>query len=164
MLGAVAEGPTHGFAVAQLLQPDGALGQIWTVPRPLVYQMLKKLLELGLVGERAMERSARGPARTIIGVTPAGRRALRRWLNTPVDHVRDVRSLLLLKLALIYRSDGGWAALVDAQREKLAPLLETLETTRSQTEGFERVVIEWRLASCRASLDFLDKIGSPIPH
>jgi DNA-binding PadR family transcriptional regulator len=161
VLGTVAEGPTHGFAVAQLLQPDGALGHIWSVPRPLVYQILRKLLELGLVAERATQPSARGPARTILGVTPGGRRVLRRWLATPVDHVRDVRSLLLLKLALIDRSGGEWATLVDAQRQRLAPLLESLEGARHEATSFDRVVVEWRLASCRATLDFLDKIEQP---
>jgi PadR family transcriptional regulator AphA len=125
--------------------------------------MLKKLLDLGLIGERATERSVRGPARTIVGVTPAGRRALRRWLQTPVDHVRDVRSMLLLKLALIDRTGGTWTGLVDAQRQRLIPLLDSLEAARRAGSGFDRVVVEWRLASCRATLDFLDKLERPSP-
>ena len=63
-----------------------------------VYQVVKKLVQLGLIAERSTERSDRGPVRTIVAITPAGGRALRRWLEEPVDHVRDVRSMLLLKL------------------------------------------------------------------
>ena len=40
-----------------------------------------------------------GTPRTILGPTPPGRRLLGRWLAEPVEHVRDVRSLLLLKLS-----------------------------------------------------------------
>jgi DNA-binding PadR family transcriptional regulator len=33
-----------------------------------------------------------------------GREELARWLNEPVDHMREVRSLLLLKLVLLERA------------------------------------------------------------
>jgi PadR family transcriptional regulator AphA len=161
VLGAIAEGPTHGFAVAQLLAADGALGQVWTLPRPVVYQVLKKLVQLGLVSERSTERSDRGPVRTIVGVTPTGRRELRRWLAEPVDHVRDVRSLLLLKLALLERSHGNRRPLIEAQRHKLLPLLTALGRLRDQAEGFERILAEWRFASSEATLHFLDAIAAP---
>lgn len=155
MLGAVAEGPMHGFAVAQMLAADGALGGIWAVPRPVVYQVIKKLVELGLVAERKTEPGQRGPVRTILGVTPAGRRALRKWLAQPVDHVRDIRSLLLLKLALLDRAGVDPATLVDAQKERVRMQLQGLTRSRRTADGFERVILEWRIASSRATVDFL---------
>jgi DNA-binding PadR family transcriptional regulator len=155
VLGAVAEAPTHGFALAQLLASDGQLGRIWTLPRPMVYQVVQKLLGLGLIRARRTERSDRGPVRTVVGVTPAGRAALRKWLEEPVDHVRDVRSLLLLKLALLERSGGNPAPLIKAQSQKLAQQLSALEQARDEAEGFERVILEWRIASSRATVEFL---------
>ncbi len=155
MLGVVAEGPTHGFAVSQLLAPAGRLGRIWTLPRPVVYQVLKKLLEQGLIDERGTESSAKGPVRTIVGATPAGRAAVRRWLQEPVDHVRDVRSLLLLKLALLDRAGRDPGPLVEAQKARLAGQLEALAQARDAADGFDRVILEWRMASSRATLDFL---------
>lgn len=159
VLGAVCEGPTHGFAVSRLLAPTGWLGRIWTVPRPVVYQVLKKLLEQGLIQERGTESSAKGPARTIVGATPAGRAAMGRWLQEPVDHVRDVRSLLLLKLALLDRSGGDPSPLVEAQRTRMASQLEALAAARDAAEGFDRVMLEWRIASSRATLEFLAVVG-----
>ncbi len=155
VLGVVAEGPTHGFAVAQLLAPGGPLGRIWTLPRPAVYQVIKKLLQLGLVRERRTEPSAKGPVRTVVAVTPAGRAALRRWLAEPVDHVRDVRSLLLLKLALLERAGGDPGPLIRAQRDRLRELMHALEGARDRAQGFDRVILEWRLASSRATVEFL---------
>jgi PadR family transcriptional regulator AphA len=156
VLGAVREGPTHGFAVAQVLAIDGALGQVWTVARPMVYRELGKLAELGLIAERSTQRSRLGPARTIVSVTPAGRAALERWLGEPVEHIRDVRSLLLLKLALLTRADEDPAALLTAQRERFGPQLEGLRAARDRAEGFDRVLAQWRVASSQAAMEFLD--------
>jgi DNA-binding PadR family transcriptional regulator len=155
VLGAVAEGPTHGFAIAQLLAPDGDLGRVWSMPRPVVYQVIKKLLQFGLVRPRGTETSRQGPVRTVIVATPGGRAAVRRWLKEPVDHVRDVRSLLLLKLALIDRQGGDPAPLIEAQVAKVQSQLESLTKSRRSMEGFDRVILEWRIASSRATLDFL---------
>jgi DNA-binding PadR family transcriptional regulator len=163
VLGAIAEGPIHGFAIAQLLAADGGLGRIWTVPRPVVYQVIKKLEQLGLVAEQSTERSDRGPARTIVTVTPTGRREIRRWLTEPVGHVRDVRSLLMLKLALLDRSNGDRRPLVDAQRDRLLPLVASLERQRDNSDGFDRVLAEWRLSSSQATLHFLDAIAAASP-
>jgi DNA-binding PadR family transcriptional regulator len=159
VLGAVAEGPTHGFAVAQLLAPGGALGRVWTLPRPAFYVVLKKLVQLGLIAERSTERSDRGPVRTILAVTPTGRRAIRQWLEEPVDHVRDIRSMLLLKLAFLDRSHGERRRLIEAQRYRVMAQMEGLEDKRAEAVGFERVLVEWRLSSSRATIEFLDAIG-----
>jgi hypothetical protein len=41
----------------------------------------------------------------LVEATAAGRRALTGWLAEPVEHVRDARSLLMLKLLFLARSD-----------------------------------------------------------
>ncbi|MGH3471675.1 MAG: PadR family transcriptional regulator [Nocardioidaceae bacterium] len=160
VLGVVAEGPTHGFAVAQLLAEDGSLGRVWTVPRPLVYQALNKLLDQGLIAQQATERSHVGPSRRIVTVTTGGRRVLRRWLATPVEHVRDIRSLLLLRLALLDRAGTDPRPLLEAQRTRLEPQRAALEQQLDRNDGFERVLAQWRLASSHATLEFIEAILS----
>ena len=160
MLGIVAEGPTHGFALAQLLAADGAVGRVWTLGRPVVYQALRRLEQDGLVRKRSRERSDRGPQRTILDVTTEGRRVVDRWLEQPVDHVRDVRSLLLLKLALLERAQRDRRVLLEAQRDLLMPRLASLEHQRADCGGFDRILVEWRLASSTATLRFIEAIGS----
>ena len=155
MLGAVAEGPTHGFALARRLGPAGDLGRVWTLPRPVVYQALKKLAERRMVAPGATEPGVRGPNRTIVSVTPAGRRALERWLRSPVPHVRDIRSELLLKLALLERAGADAAPLVGAQRQVLAGRLEHLVAQRDAADGFDRVLAAWRIASVGAVMEVL---------
>lgn len=163
VLGALATGPAHGFAVAQLLSPSGAIGRVWAVRRPVVYQSLKKLVALRLVAERAVEPGVRGPRRTVLAPTPAGRRAVRCWMATPVEHVRDVRSELLLKLAVIDRAGGDPLPLLAAQRERLERLVELLDDHRRDASGFEAVLASWRLESSRAALRFVEGQMAPAP-
>jgi DNA-binding PadR family transcriptional regulator len=163
VLGVIDEGPTHGFAVAHLLAPGGPLGRIWSLPRPIVYQAIKKLTQKGLIAEKATERSNRGPQRTILVTTIGGRRAVRRWLGQPVEHVREVRSLLLLKLALIDRIGGDAGPLLVAQHDVLAPKLEAMQRHRDEAEGFELTLATWRVESIKAVVRFLDTApASPI--
>lgn len=162
VLGAVAERPSHGYAIAQLLAADGPLGQVWTLERNEVYNALRKLMKLDLIREDTSQ-PGRGPARTVLSATPAGRRLFRKWLSQPVDHVRDVRTLLLLKLVLLDRSHRDPTTLIDAQKAKLAPILEGLERERNGAEGFDGVLALWRVTSCRATLQFLDRMRTQQP-
>jgi PadR family transcriptional regulator AphA len=158
-LGLVVEGAVHGYDVARELGVDGALGTVWTVPRPLVYRALQQLEADGYIRAAHHERSPSGPRRTVLEATPAGRRALTRWLRSPVEHVRDVRSVLLLKLALLDRRNGDPGALIEAQRRVIEELLAGLEERRRGAEGFDQVVAAWRIESARAVLRFLQVVA-----
>ena len=158
VLGLVGEGPTHGFAVAQILAPGGELGAVWSMARPAVYNAVNKLETLGLLHPVSAEPGTRGPTRTVISLTDSGRAALDDWLTRPVDHVRDVRSLLLLKLALILRARSDPARLLESQRTKLVQQVASLSKVRDRASGFERVVVQWRLSSSKATLEFLEAV------
>lgn len=100
VLAVVDEQPAHGFAVAALTAPRAELGRIWQIPRPVVYRSIGRLEEVELV-VAVGEEPGRGPRRQIVAATDEGSAEVRRWLVTPVLHVRDVRSQLLMKLALL---------------------------------------------------------------
>ena len=42
-LGLLAERRSHGFALARELEAAGSLGQVWKVPRPVVYRAIASL-------------------------------------------------------------------------------------------------------------------------
>ena len=157
----VDEGPTHGFAVAALTAENGDVGRAWHVPRPIVYRSLDRLGELDLVRVCATEAGRRGPQRSIVTTTAAGRRATQTWLRRPVAHVRDVRSELLVKLALRLRRGLGTGELVAAQRAALAPVRAALERQRAADQGFGRLLTSWRVENVRAVLRFLDEADHP---
>ena len=88
----------------RLLRPDGEVGRVWSSSRPLVYRALETLAERRLVRATRSEASTEGPTRTVFTPTAAGRRAYEAWLASPVDHVRELRSALMVKLLLLDRS------------------------------------------------------------
>src|SRR5262245_6907324 len=102
-LALLAEEPSHGFAVARALEPDGEVGKIWTVRRPLVYRAIDGLTVRQFVQPSGTVPSRSGPDRIVLAATPRGKRAVTRWLRQPVAHVRDARSDLMLKLLFLTR-------------------------------------------------------------
>ena len=153
VLALVADGPSHGFAIAKELAPDGGVGQVWTLPRPLVYRALDTLQAAGLVRPERTEQG-HGPRRTVLAATPKGGRLVARWLVQPVEHVRDARPLLLLKLLFLDRAGRDPAPLLRAQLEQLLPLERRLERRLGQSDGFERTLALWRLEATRAAIRF----------
>ena len=115
--------PRHGWSIVKALAPDGEIGRVWSLTRPLTYRALSVLAATGMIEPRGSEPGA-GPPRTVWRATPKGRRALSRaWLRRPVPHPRDMRSEFLLKLEL-----GAPAAeLARAQLAAFAPVLDGLE-------------------------------------
>ncbi|HEY2704545.1 MAG TPA: helix-turn-helix transcriptional regulator [Candidatus Dormibacteraeota bacterium] len=160
VLGLVTERPRHGFALARLMAPEGEVGQVWALPKPLVYRALTTLQDRGMVATAGEEPGERGPHRTLLSATAEGEDALRAWLATPVDHLREVRSQLMLKLALLARTGGDAAPLLTAQRERLAPLLAALEARLATAEAFDHTLLVWRLESARAVVRFLEVVAA----
>jgi PadR family transcriptional regulator AphA len=156
VLGAIAAAPAHGFAVASTLAPDGELGRIWTMKRSRVYRAIADLAGSGLIAPVGEAQSTRGPARVVFKATPRGRARLKRWLATPVEHIRDVRSALLLKLALLDAAGAPSRPLLLAQRATLQPLLASLEGGSANAASFDAVLLRYRVATARGVLAFID--------
>jgi DNA-binding PadR family transcriptional regulator len=149
VLGLLAEGPTHGFALTRLLQRGGEVGRVWAASRPLTYRAIDQLVADGLA-EPVGTEPGDGPPRTPHRVTPSGRRALRRWLATPVAHFRDVRAELLVKLLVLERAGRPTAPLLVAQRAAFADALREARDAPG-TDAVSR----WRRAQADAIDDFL---------
>ena len=156
VLALIGEGPTHGFAVARLVGPDHVIGRIFHIPRPIVYRAVDRLLAADLVQVDSVQPSSHGPQRTRYRITRVGRKAADTWLSTPVAHIRDIRTEFLVKLVLLERAGIDPAALVEAQRRIVAPIVTALEEQSSG--GADRVVSSWRYESAQAALRFLDNL------
>ncbi len=154
----VCEEPRHGFAIARLLDSDGSLGRIWRVPKPVVYRSVQRLEQLGLVRSAALQPSHQGPAKSPVDATAAGRRLATTWLDRPAGHNRDVRSEVLVKLALIDRAGGDPSKLIEAQHEQLGPVARALRERLATATGFERTLVLWRSETVSATLRFLEAL------
>lgn len=157
VLAILAQQPAHGFAVAQQTAPGGELGRIWQIPKAVIYRAIGRLLEASLITPEGVE-PGQGPRRTVYAVTPDGADAAREWLQAPVAHVRDIRSHLLLKLALLDRAGEAPGELLRRQRAVLEPIARAIQSRQPECRGFDAVLLAWRLSTVQAALDFLDAI------
>jgi DNA-binding PadR family transcriptional regulator len=124
--------------------PEGEVGRIWSVRRPLVYRAIDNLSAMDLVRPAGTVPSRSGPQRTVLEATSDGKRALTRWLRGPVAHVRDARSLLMLKLLFLTRAGADLEPLLTAQRMHFSKLAERL------TEAAEEAGASTARCSCGA--------------
>lgn len=153
VLGLLAEGPAHGFALAKQLAQGSDLGRMLTIRRPLVYRALDRLVEAGLARPAFSEPGEAGPSRIVHQMTGTGQDRLDGWLACPVEHVRDLRLEFLLKLTLLVRSRQSPLPLVERQREALRPTFAALE---DQATG-DHVEL-WRHHTAAAAAAFLDDL------
>lgn len=156
-LALVDEGPRHGWALVRDLAPDGEVGRLWHLSRALTYRALDGLAAKGMVA-REEPRPRRTRDRVLLRATPLGREANRAWLDAPVEHLRDVRTELLVKLQLRRRAGLDVEGLLRAQRELFGPRIDRL---LHPVEG--ELADLWRRESARAVRRFLDVALGDVP-
>ena len=157
-LGLLCEGPRHGWAIARELAPDGEVGRVHSCTRPLVYRALGQLREAGLVETRGTATSEEGPARTTLAATRRGRTAFRHWRDSAVEHVRDLRSELMLKLLFHERAGTDPGMLLRDQAAFLTRGELALERGLRSSNAFDRTLVLWRLSVVRAALSFVEAL------
>jgi PadR family transcriptional regulator AphA len=155
--------PAHGFALAGLLARDGDVGMIWHVQKGEVYRAVQRLERLGLIAAEDKQYSRLGPPKARLSATPEGHRAAQGWLRQPARHPRDVRSELMVKLALLARIGADPGELLRAQRQQLIPVAEGLARQVRAATGFDQALMRWRHESVGATLRFLDTLLAAAP-
>jgi DNA-binding PadR family transcriptional regulator len=158
VLSLVGEGATHGFAVARAMAPGGEVGRVWAMRRPLVYRTLEQLEARELTRVAGTEASTTGPPRTLIESTDEGEQMVGEWLREPVEHLRDARSELMLKLLFLDRRSADPEPLLAAQREWLVAREDELRTALADAEGFTRTLALWRAENASAAIRFVDAL------
>ena len=128
---------------------------MWTLTRPLTYRAVDGLVDKAMVARKA--QIGHGRERAVLSATAAGRRASRAWLDTPVQHLREVRTELLAKVILRDRAGLDNTDLLAAQLEVFDPAIDAL------TKGHETDLVDvWRREHARAVRRFLDQALHPV--
>lgn len=156
VLALLCERPSHGFALARALAPEGEVGRVWSSTRPLVYRAVDQLVAAGLVRPAGVEASDRGPRRTLLEPTDQGRAELAAWLQRPLEHVRELRTELMLKLLFHDRTGSDAGPLLRAQRDRLETIVAALDGQAARAGGFERTLVLWRREAALAALRFVE--------
>ena len=155
-LGLLYPSPAHGFAIAARLKPTGDVGRVWSLSRPLTYRSLDQLAARGYIHAIGSERGIAGGNRTILAGTRTGRAQLRKWLQTPVPHLRDVRSELLLKLVIADICDIDITDMLRQQHAHILSLAQALADPEPNAD--HDVVALWRAESSLAALRFVERL------
>jgi PadR family transcriptional regulator AphA len=95
VLGLVALQPGSGYDLARLA--DRSVGYLWTPSRSQIYKILPRLVSDGLATAKRVRQRDR-PDKDLYSITPAGRRALRRWLAEAEEEPVRNPNIFALKL------------------------------------------------------------------
>ncbi len=157
VLAFLSEGAVHGFKLAAIFAKGGELGTVWTLQRPQVYRAVQHLQARLYVSAVKREPGENGPPRTLYALTALGRATFETWLTTPVQHLRDGRSDLLLKLIFTERHKLDAKPLLRAQLEHFSEVLTAIQAKLENAQGPERTALEWRIDAARGALAFLER-------
>jgi len=132
------------------------LGRIWSLSRALTYRSIEHLIDLKYI-RRSGVTAGKGADRRLVHATPLGRGVTRQWLDAPVEHLRDVRTELLLKLELRAEAKKSNIAFIRRQQQSFAPVISSLGATARSSNA---PVDLWRSESAKSVDAFLRKLTS----
>ena len=92
VVGLLAEGKRSGYDLVK--RAEASVGHMWSPAKSQLYAVLPRLVDAGLARRRSVRQQGR-PDKQVYWLTPAGRRALRAWLEHPSPRSWDE---LLLKV------------------------------------------------------------------
>jgi DNA-binding PadR family transcriptional regulator len=112
ILGLLAERELSGYDLKRAV--ERSVGYFWRPARSQIYAVLPRLVERGLARRRDVAQATR-PDKQVYRGTPAGRAALRHWLDgAPLEP--EPERILLLKL--FFGAEADRAALLGFVRER----------------------------------------------
>jgi DNA-binding PadR family transcriptional regulator len=150
VLGLLSEGERSGYDL--LKRAEGSVAYMWTPAKSHLYAILPRLVDAGLARRRNVRQQGR-PDKQLYRLTPAGRAAVRRWLEA------EPKSWDELLLKVFFAKLGARGVLLqqleDARDEQQA-LLAEYESVRPKTR-LGALTLRYGLALMPARLAWLDE-------
>jgi DNA-binding PadR family transcriptional regulator len=132
VLGLLSERERSGYDL--LKRAEGSVAHMWSPAKSQLYAVLPRLVDAGLARRRNVRQTSR-PDKQVYRLTPAGRAAVRNWLETAAPKTWDE---LLLKV--FFAKLGSRDAL-------LCQLDEYAQQTREQLAAYEAIRPATRLGA-----------------
>jgi DNA-binding PadR family transcriptional regulator len=164
VLGLLAFGECSGYDLTRLA--ERSVAHLWTPSQSQIYKTLPRLATAGLARRRQIAQRAR-PDKVLYRITPAGRRALRAWVDEVEDEPADGRVVFPLKLFFCgFASPGTAAAQLAGYRRFLLRVLAQYEELADGPAHFDSVypelVLGHGLARVRATLAWVDATAAAL--
>jgi PadR family transcriptional regulator AphA len=160
LLGMLARyGESSGYAL--LRDAEAGIGFFWSPAKSHVYEVLPRLAQRGLARRRVVPQVGR-PDKHLWRLTPVGRVALSRWLNTAEPDPLGNFGVLLLKVFFgDYGDSASLVALVERLRDQLSERLDALrrigaEAVFAEPEELPRMTLRLGLIELEAHLGWAD--------
>jgi DNA-binding PadR family transcriptional regulator len=151
VLGLLAERERSGYDL--LKRAEGSVAHMWAPAKSQLYAVLPRLVEAGLARRRTVRQSGR-PDKRVYRLTPAGRDAVRHWLETAPPKSWDE-----LLLRVFFAELGSREALL-RQLEDYAEVqrgfLEEYEAIRPATP-YGALTLEYGLELMPARLAWIER-------
>ena len=160
LIGLLRQQPMHGYELHQQLVQRSNLGSVWHVKQSMLYAILSRLEDEGLVWASVEEQGLR-PPRRLLHVTPHGEAAFHAWMARPVESGRSFRLEFLAKLYFA-RQEGSASVgrLVECQQASLTEQVGRLRSALdalATSVGFDRLVLLFRVGQLEAMLTWLEE-------
>ena len=158
LLALLAKEPAHGYELKLALEQ--IFGQAYPSPNiGQIYVTLKRLEQDGLVRSQDVEQATR-PNKRVYELTPAGREALRSWVEEPSEGPR-VRDEFFIKLVLAPMSGlADRMELMNKQRRHYFGIMRSLTQMQAESDPADtpaRLLIEGAILHLQADLDWLER-------
>ncbi len=169
VLGFLCRRPMSGYDLKKAV--ESSVGNFWKESYGQIYPILKRLDRDGLA-QKADAGDGGKRARHAYSITPAGREALRRWLEEPTEP-QQLRNELLLKLFFGARGDGAWSrrqveqsrARLVADLERYKDIHERLRREHADDADFQHWAITLRYGErdAQALIEWCDETLALLP-
>ncbi len=163
LLGMLAQGERSGYELSRRV--EGSIGYLWSPSRSQIYRVLPRLVDRGLARSREVEQRGR-PDKALYALTPAGRRALRAWLEEVEDEPAD-RTVYPLKIFFCdFATPQAALAQLAAYRRYLERLLARYREIEAHPADerftYPRLVLAHGFARVTSTLAWIDETAATV--
>lgn len=166
LLGFLRERPVHGYDLYKRVSDE--LGPIWHLGLSQMYAILNDYAERGWIRTRVESQGLR-PAKKMLVLTPAGRKAFEAWMSLPARGMRELRVDFFARLYFArLQGRGAMEHLIDDQiresRRELIALEKAASSLADSHDEFRQSVHEFRIDQLNTALRWLTAQGHGRAH
>lgn len=145
LLGFLLEKQMHGYELYKKITDLSGIGIVWRVKTGMLYVMLKKLEDAGLITSEK-KREGNRPQKNDLIITEKGIDEFFFWVGSPVKHGRDFRIKFLLKLYFSITMDKEKSfELIEKQENECRKWLERFNNRKTDNQkSFNKIVNNYR--------------------
>ncbi|MBN2256408.1 MAG: PadR family transcriptional regulator [Anaerolineaceae bacterium] len=161
LLGLLAQKSRHGYELRSAFVAMLGGEANWDLKPAQVYTTLSRLAEAGLVKQQATLQSG-GPEKTIYAITPAGKKELRKWFESPVEASHQQDEVYLKLVLSLATGNADPYHILQTQRASLYRQLHDVTTRRNDTDPERDLAIlllhDQTIMHLEADLRWLDMV------